>query len=444
MRAPLLSLPLLGHHASSFDEYLGDDGRRGLDRALGLAPEQVIEEVAESGLRGRGGAGFPSGTKWQAVRSTGTGTRYVVCNAAEGEPATFKDRLLIRRNPYRVLDGLQIAAHAVGAERAFVGLKRSFAGETGVLIRAIEEMEQSGGLLVPVEVVAGPDHYLLGEETGLLEVIERREPLPRGVAPYISGLFARPPSENPTAVNNVETLSNVPHILAEGPDWLRRWGTGDSPGTMLFTIAGDVEREGVFEAPMGTPLRDVLDRAGGVRGGRAIKVVFPGASNTVLLPEQLDTPLAFETMAAVGSALGAGGFAVYDETTCIAEVALLFCRFLHVESCGQCPPCKLNSGDVFEFLEGLQRGEGGAGLDVALARARGATDGQKCGLPTGTSLLMQSLFLTFEREFREHAGRPCPSPRDLVLPKIVDWDEEAGRFSYDQSYARKRPDWTYA
>jgi NADH-quinone oxidoreductase subunit F len=435
---------LLEHEASSFDQYVEAGGGRGLERALAMPPEQVVEEVALSGLRGRGGAGFPTGRKWLAVRSTGTGPRYVVCNAAEGEPATFKDRLLIRRNPYRVLDGLQIAAHAVGAERAYVGLKGSFTTEFDAVSRALDDMERSDALPVPVEVVAGPDHYLLGEETGLLEAIEEREPLPRVARPYYLGLFARPPDENPTAVNNVETLSNVPHILAEGPDWLRQWGSDASPGTMCFTVAGDVEREGVWELPMGTTIRELVERAEGVRGGGEVKVIFPGASSTALVPEQLDTPLTFEHMAAVGSALGAGGFAVYDQTTCVVEPALLFCRFLHVESCGQCPPCKLNSGDVVEFLEGLERGEGGADLDVALVRARGATDGQKCALPTGTSLLMQSLFLTFEDEFRAHAGRACASHRGLVLPKIVDWDTEAGRFAYDEAYARKRPDWTYA
>jgi NADH-quinone oxidoreductase subunit F len=368
----------------------------------------------------------------------------VVCNAAEGEPATFKDRLLIRRNPYRVLDGLQIAAHAVGAERAYVGLKESFTTEFDALSGALDEMERSDALPVPVEVVAGPDHYLLGEETGLLEAIEEREPLPRVARPYYLGLFAKPPDENPTAVNNVETLSNVPHILAQGPDWLRQWGTDASPGTMCFTLAGDVERGGVWELPMGTTIRELVDRAGGVRGGGEVKVIFPGASSTALVPTQLDTPLTFEHMAAVGSALGAGGYAVYDQTTCVVEPALLFCRFLHVESCGQCPPCKLNSGDVVEFLEALQRGDPAADLDEALVRARGATDGQKCALPTGTSLLMQSLFLTFEEEFRAHAGRACPSHRGLVLPKIVDWDPEAGTFTYDEAYVRKRPDWTYA
>src|SRR5919106_5529983 len=379
-----------------------------------MAPTEVIEEVALSGLRGRGGAGFPTATKWTALH-TGTGPRYVVCNAAEGEPATFKDRLLIRRNPYRVIDGIQIGCHATGAQKAYVGLKEAFTKEFEALSRALEEMERADALPVGVELIAGPDHSLLGEETGLLEVIENREPLPRVARPYYWGLFAKPPDENPTAVNNVETLSNVAHILAEGPDWLRQWGTEASPGTMCFTVAGDTSHEGVWELPMGTTLRDLLEAAGGVRGGGEVKVIFPGASSTALVESQLDTPLSFEAMAAVGSGLGAGGFAVYDERTCVVEP-----------------------------LEALQRGDPEADLDEALARARGATDGQKCALPTGTSLLMQSLFLTFEEEFRSHAGRECPSPRGLVLPKIVDWDEDAGRFTYDERYVKKRPDWTYA
>jgi NADH:ubiquinone oxidoreductase subunit F (NADH-binding) len=257
---------LLEHQASSFDEYVGAGGGRGLERALAMAPQQVIDEVALSGLRGRGGAGFPTGRKWLAVRSTGTGPRYVVCNAAEGEPATFKDRLLIRRNPYRLLDGVQIAAHAVGAEQAFIGLKETFTTEAEVLARALGEMQTAGALPVPVEILAGPDHYLLGEETGLLEMIEDRDPLPRVARPYYLGLFAKPPDENPTAVNNVETLSNVSHILAEGPDWLRGRGTEASPGTMLITLAGDVERDGVYEADLGTSmLQAACEAAGGSR-----------------------------------------------------------------------------------------------------------------------------------------------------------------------------------
>ena len=177
------SMALLEHSASSFDEYVDGGGGRGLERALAMTPEQVIEEVSFSGLRGRGGGGFPTGRKWLAVRTTGTGARYVVCNAAEGEPATFKDRLLIRRNPYRVIDGAEIAAHAVGAEQAFIGIKDSFTTEIELLTRALHEMDDADALPVPIGLVAGPDHYLLGEETALLEVIEERDPLPRAAQP---------------------------------------------------------------------------------------------------------------------------------------------------------------------------------------------------------------------------------------------------------------------
>jgi NADH:ubiquinone oxidoreductase subunit F (NADH-binding) len=436
---------LLEHPAASLEEHLASGGANGLRRALSMSPDGVIEEIAASGLRGRGGGGFPTGEKWDAIRRYGTGIRYVVCNAAEGEPATFKDRTLLQTNPYRILEGISIAAYAVGAERAFLGLKEVFDVETAAVGRAKEEMEEAGLLTVPVELVLGPDHYLLGEETGLLEVIEERLPLPRMARPYVLGLYARPPNENPTLVNNVETLANVPLILEHGSPWLRENGTEASPGTMLFTIAGDVQREGVFEYPLGTPLRQLIEgEGGGMREGRSVKVVFPGASNTALIPEQLDTPLDFESMRAVGSGLGAGGFAVYDDSTCIVEIARVFCRFLHVESCAQCPPCKLNSADILEVLERLDRGDDPGELDVALERARTVTDGQKCALPTGTSLLMQSLLLTFEEEMSGHRGNPCPSRRELVLPKLIDLDASSGRFIYDEGYASKQPDWTYS
>jgi NADH-quinone oxidoreductase subunit F len=438
---------LIDVRRTSLDDYRTAGGLRGLEAALALSPEAVIDAVAESGLRGRGGGGFPTGEKWRAIRDVGTGDRYVVCNAAEGEPATFKDRHLLRTNPYQVLEGILIAAHAVGAVRAYVGLKEAFAPESEALVRAAQEMHDAGVAdPVPVEVVYGPDLYLFGEETGLLEVVEGRPPLPRSHRPYMEGLFAAPPRDNPTLVNNAETLANVPHILREGPGWLRATGTERSPGTMLFTLTGDVEREGVFELPLGTPLRSLVeDAGGGVIAGGAPKAIVPGASTTALVASQLDVPLDFEDMVAVGSGLGSGGFAVYDETTCIVQVALLYSRFLWIESCGQCPPCKFGSGEITAHLERIERGRGDAG-DVALmlARARGVTDGQKCALPTGESLLMQSLLQTFTAEFEAHEQRPCDRRRDdLLLPKIVDLDEDAGRFRYDETYASKRADWTY-
>jgi NADH-quinone oxidoreductase subunit F len=440
-------MALLDLSPGSFAGYAGAGGGRGLQIALEAWPEAVIEEIARSGLRGRGGAGFPTGEKWRAVRTIGAGRRFAVCNAAEGEPATFKDRSLLRTNPYQVLEGLAIAAYAVGAERAFIGLKETFTAEVNAVGRALAEMEAADALGgIPIEIVAGPDHYLFGEETGLEEVIEERPPLPRVARPFIQGLFASPPDDNPTLVNNVETLANVPHIIAEGPDWLRANGTDDSPGTMVFTICGDVRREGVFELPLGSPLRTLVEEmAGGPPDGRTLKAIFPGASNTVLTPGELDVPMEFGSLRDVGSGLGAGGFAVFDDSACIVQAAYRYSRFLAVESCAQCPACKFGTGEVTEALRALDDGHGSERhIELVLVRARSSTDGQKCALPTGESLLMQSVVQVFPEEFTEHVGRPCPRPRELLFHKIVGWDAEQERFIYDADYQRKQPDWTYA
>ncbi|HEX6673723.1 MAG TPA: NADH-ubiquinone oxidoreductase-F iron-sulfur binding region domain-containing protein [Actinomycetes bacterium] len=440
-------MPLLELVPRSFGEYEAAGGGRGLQTALATWPLAVIQEVAKSGLRGRGGAGFPTGEKWRAVRAVGAGPRFAVCNAAEGEPATFKDRLLLRTNPYQVLEGLAIAAYAVGAERAYVGLKEAFRPEVESLRRALGEMQDADALGgIPVEIVLGPDLYLFGEETGLEEVIEGRLPLPRVARPFMQGLFAKPPHDNPTLVNNVETLANVPHVLADGADWLRATGTDRAPGTMLFTICGDVRREGVFELPLGTPLRSLVEElAGGTLEGRVVKAIFPGASNTVVLPEQLDTSMDFDSMRQVGSGLGAGGFAVFDDSACIVQAAWRYSRFLYVESCGQCPACKLGTGEVTQALQGIEAGGGSdRDIELILVQARGSTGGQKCALPTGESLLMQSLVQVFGDEFRGHVGRSCPLPRELPFHKIVDWDATAGRFAYDLAFAQRQPDWTYS
>jgi NADH-quinone oxidoreductase subunit F len=440
-------MPLLDAAPGSFDEYVASGGGRGLEIALAAGGDAVIEEVARSGLRGRGGAGFPTGEKWRAIRTTGTGGRFAVCNGAEGEPATFKDRLLLRTNPYQVLEGLAIAAYAIGAERAYVGVKEAFGREQTALRRALNEMQQADALGgIPFDVVLGPDLYLFGEETGLEEVIEGRLPLPRVARPFVFGLFASPPNENPTLVNNVETLANVPHIVSDGPDWLRSNGPDGSPGTMLFTVCGDVQREGVFELPMGTTLRQLVDDvAGGPAKGRTVKAIYPGASNTVLTPAEFDAPLDFDSLRELGSGLGSGGFAVFDDSACMVNAAHLYSRFLYVESCGQCPACKFGTGQATELLAKLESG-GGSDWEVEslLARAKSATDGQKCALPTGESLLVQSLVQVFPDEFRSHLGGACPLPREITFHKIVDWHPAERRFVYDRSYAGKQPDWTYA
>jgi NADH:ubiquinone oxidoreductase subunit F (NADH-binding) len=431
----------------SIDEYLAIGGGAALMSALHSAPEAVIDEIERSGLRGRGGAGFPTATKWRAVRSDPCATKFVVCNAAEGEPGTFKDRWLLRHNPYQVLEGLAIAAHAIGADRTFIAIKRAFARETRGLRRAIAEMHASNMLgEIAVEVVPGPDEYLFGEEKALLEVIEGNDPLPRILPPYRVGLFAQRGSPHPTVVNNVETLANVPHILAHGAEWFRSFGTDASPGTMVFTLSGDVVRPGVYELPLGLTLRALLyDMGGGPPNGQAIKTVFNGASNAILPPDLFDVPLDFEAMTAAGSGLGSGGFVAYDESACIVQAVLAFSRFLYGESCAQCPACKHGAEEITASLERIEHGEGShEDLEAISTRSRSMSGGARCGLPSGASLLVQSALQAFEGEFLDHLGRPCRTPSALPVPKLVDLDREQFRFLYDVGYELKRPDWTFA
>src|SRR5581483_11306077 len=300
----------------SWEAYVASGGGMGLANALALGPTEVVSAVTKARLRGRGGGGFPTGIKWASVAQDACPTKYVVCNGAEGEPGTFKDRYLLRRNPYQMLEGLAIAAYAVGARRAYVCLKKSFVREIARVRRAVKEMSAARCLGdVTVDVVLGPEDYLFGEEKAMLEVIEGGLAMPReaDLPPYVHGLFVvRPDRSNPTVVNNVETLSNIPHIFCRGADWFRSIGTPDTPGTMVFTISGDVATPGVFELPMGTPVDElVYEHGGGMRPGRKVKAVLSGVSNAVIQASALRTRMDFGSMQAIGSGLGSGGFVVF-------------------------------------------------------------------------------------------------------------------------------------
>jgi NADH:ubiquinone oxidoreductase subunit F (NADH-binding) len=439
-----------GQPIESLAEYVAGGGLVGLAHVGHSTPEAVVDEITRSGLRGRGGAGFPTGVKWGGVIAGGRGPRYACCNAAEGEPGTFKDRHLLRLNPYQVLEGLAIAARVVGATRAFICLKRSFAPEISRVRTALDELRTAGFLGstrgLDIEVVLGPDEYLFGEEKALLEVIEGNLPLPRVLPPYLEGLFRHPPDANPTLVNNVETLANVPHIVRHGADWFRRVGTAGSPGTMIFTLTGDVRRPGCFELPLGTPLRRLVeDLGGGALVGRTLKAILAGASNSVITVDQLDTPMDFDALREAGTGLGSGGFIVYDDSACMVGLAHVFSRFLYVESCAQCPPCKLGTGEITRLLEHLERGEGSAAdVETILARCGTVDDGNRCALPVGERVLIKSLIRRFEADFHEHFHSPCPRARLLFLPKIVDLDPMSGSIAYDARQALKQPDWRYA
>lgn len=446
----------------TLDEYLATDtGGRGIEAAHRIGADATIQTITDSGLRGRGGGGFPTGRKWATIAAQEGSRRFLVCNGAEGEPGTFKDRALLRANPYQVVEGLIIAAFAVRAAEAFVCLKAGFERETAALIEAVEQF-QTAGICgnCTVNVVEGPDEYLYGEEKAMLEVIEGKPPLPRWFPPYEHGLFASEPQEgweagphggrirtdepNPTLVNNIGTLANAAHILAHGADWFRSFGTQESPGTIVATVVGDVAAPGVGEVELGTPLGEVIDTiGGGVREGRSVKAVFSGVANPVVTAAQLDTPVSYEGFAAIGSGMGSAGFIVYDDTACMVDTAYRLSRFLSVESCGQCPPCKLGSGAITEHLARIQDGAGDLGdIDAIEGWLQRVTDGSRCYLATEERNMVSSVLRAFPGEFVDHIEeRRCPQSEARPIPKLV--DVSGGHATYDESYWRKRPDWTY-
>ena len=295
----------------SIDDYLGAEGGSGLEALDRMGPTAAINEIRASGLRGRGGAGFPTAIKLGGVASAVADRKFVVANVSEGEPGTFKDRWMLQNNPYSLLEGITIAGLAVGAEQAFIGIKHKHHAAIDALERAAVEMVDAGMIgHVPITIVRGPDVYLFGEEKGMLEVIEGREPKPRLYPPYMNGLFEVQGSPlNPTSVNNAETLSHLPTILARGADWFRSGGTDQSPGTMIFALGGDTTMHTVVERALGTPMRELIETpAGGTLSGRPIKMITNGVSNRPIRAEHLDIPLSYEGLQSIGSGLGSAGF----------------------------------------------------------------------------------------------------------------------------------------
>ena len=364
-----------------------------------------------------------------------------MANGAEGEPATFKDRMLMRRDPYRIVEGAAIAAFAVGAGTVYLATKRSYRQEVQALTRAALEMSGQGMLQeLSVNIVEGPDDYLYGEEKALLEV-SRDVIRCLGCFPRTSsGLFAtdaaigweagnRPVSaraeSNPTVVNNVETLATAAHILAKGADWFRSMGTAESPGNVIATIVGDVARPGVHEVEMGTPLSALLERCGGPVAGRRLRAAFSGVSNPVLRADAFDIPLTYEDFAAQGSGLGAAGFVVYDDTVNMAFVAYELSRFLAVESCGQCPPCKQGSLAITADLAELCNGHADDEILGHVARRlRNVTDANRCYLGTEEQVVVSSILREFPEDVADFLeGRPT-SQRTVHVPLIKDIDAE--------------------
>jgi NADH-quinone oxidoreductase subunit F len=432
----------------SYAQYLADAGAP-LASVIDRAPEALTEELRRSGLRGRGGAGFPTGIKWESLRTHACPTRYVVCNAAEGEPATFKDRFLLRKNPYATLEGMRIAAHVVGAKEGYIVLKASSVKELGRVRAALDELTAAGVMNgFSLKIVEGPEEYLLGEEKALLNVIEGEGPLPRPAdePPYETGLFAHPGSPNPALVNNAETYAHVPSIVRLGAESFRSLGTSDTPGTVLYTVCGDVQRPGVYELEGGVTLARLFGEiAGGPLPGRSLKAALPGVSTGVITADRFDTRADFGSLAALGSGLGAAGFWVLDDSRSIARAAQSAIRFLYVESCNQCSACKTELRAASHALDELF--EPGAPapelLERALIAAQHAPQGNRCYLPVEGAILLPSLIKQFRPELELQARERSPKSEALAIPKLLDYDEAAGRFIYDPMQPLKRADWTY-
>lgn len=403
----------------SIEEYVARGGYSGLARALRMRPEDVIEEVRKAKLRGRGGAGFPTWLKWKAVRDQRGDVKYVVANAEEGDPSAFSNRLLVESDPHVVIEGLIIAGYAVGASRGYV-----FVGAEGDLaVRRLEaavsdarrygllgENILGSGFAFEVEVVQDAGRYTSGEETALLEELEGKRSAPRVRPPYpvTSGLHGKP-----TVVNNVETLAHVAVILREGPDRYATMGTAKSGGTKMISVSGSVKRPGVYEVPVGTALRTVLEElAGGAPDGLKLKAVQVGGPAGGFVPlSEASTPLDYDTLPPLGAAFGSGVLVAIDERKCMVDLARQFMEFFASESCGKCTPCRVGTRVMLDALERMCLGNATEG-DLALIKELGETlkNACLCALGTGAPVPVLSAIRHFEDEFLAHVreGR-CPS-----------------------------------
>jgi len=390
--------------------YRRDGGYQALPKALKMAPDEVIQTLKDSALRGRGGAGFPTGVKWGFIPQGDGKPHYLVVNADESEPGACKDMPTLLNNPQALIEGMIIACYAIRAQLAFIYIR----GEVLHVIRrlqlAVAEAYEAGylgenilgsGLNLDIVVHAGAGAYICGEETALLDSLEgfRGQPRLKPPFPAVAGLYACP-----TVVNNVESIATVPYIMQYGAPEFARFGTEKSKGFGLFSLSGHVTTPGQYEAPLGTTLRELLDLAGGIRNGNRLKFWTPGGSSTPLFTDQhLDVPLDYESVAAAGSMLGTRSIQLFDETTCAVRVALRWCEFYKHESCGKCTPCREGSWWVVQLLEQLERGEGSEGdLDKLLDICDNITGRAFCALGDSIQAPVASSIKYFRDEYIEH------------------------------------------
>lgn len=455
---------------ASLDEYVASGGGAGLAAARRVAPEVVIDEIIASGLVGRGGAGFPTGEKWRTIRASASPRlrTTVVVNAAEGEPGTFKDRAIMVANPYAVVEGALIAAWAMDASEIVIATKLQFDNQRERVRSAIAEVEEANwGSGISLRIVDGPAEYLFGEETALLEVIDGRPPFPRIAPPYRRGVhelvrsdsdvssgsglaaniqMASPGDETeapPVLVNNVETMANVPAIVAKGATWFREVGTNESPGTIVCTVTGDVDRPGVCEVPMGTSLRNVIERAGGgAIAGRKVKMVLVGVSSSVLSHDDLDVALSHEAMRDLGSGLGSAGFIVVGDDKAAVGVASGVAHFLAIESCGQCTPCKDDGLALSALLGSAAQGQASPhDLTTVIGLIATVADGARCSLARQQQTVLNSILGHFTSEIEDSFQPGAPPVEPMLIAELL--SVEGASAEVDQSFRNKQPDWSF-
>jgi NADH:ubiquinone oxidoreductase subunit F (NADH-binding) len=467
---PLVHRVLPPQPIESLEEYVTRRGGRGIEAAEEIDADDLIATLEASGLRGRGGAGFPTGRKWRTVRENASDVlaTTVVVNGAEGEPGTFKDRTIMRLDPYAIIEGALIAARAMDAREVIFGLKKAFVPEVSRMRAAIVEMQRAGWSEgIDLTVYEGPDEYLYGEETALLETLDGRYPFPRIAPPFRRGItevvehgddvgsgsglsahveMAVPGGETgapPTLVDNVETMANIPRIVSRGADWFRTEGTEQSPGTIVCTITGSTRRAGVGEVLMGTPLREAIDLVGGgPRRGHRIKAAMPGVSSGVIPEHLLDTPMSYEAMAEIGSGVGAGAFIVFDDEDDLAAVAAGVSRFLAIESCGQCTACKRDGLSLAAVLDRVSRSEASArDLGQVGDLVNTVSEGARCSLGLQHEAVVGSIVTAFGHELRAHAEGSAPGVEPVLVTELVAL--EGDEAVLNERHRSKQPDWTY-
>lgn len=398
-------------NSSDIKEYVKIGGYKNLSKACGLQPKDIIEEVKKAGLRGRGGAGFPAAMKWSFAVADKKFPKYLICNADEGEPGTFKDRPILEKNPHLLIEGMVISGYGLGAEYGYIYLRGEYPHAKDVLNRAIAQAYKENylgdnilgkNIRFHLSVYQGAGAYICGEETALIESLEGKKGQPRTKPPFPVnvGVWGMP-----TVVNNVETLSNVPYIIDIGGDAYSRIGSEECPGPKLFSVSGCVEKPGVYELPMGTILRDIIyTYAGGIKNNKKLKAVIPGGISTPVLPaDKIDCPMDFVSMPKFGSMLGSGAVIVMDESVCMVKVTLRALKFFEHESCGKCVPCREGTGWLRKILERIEYGKGRKG-DIELLYDVAETISGRTFCPLGDSAagVVTAMIKHFRAEFKEH------------------------------------------